>query len=115
MVRTNRIYPHEQNRLGALLCRSFDHGVWQNDAVKKALDARDGVSPSLLTNASMMDAMRTVDSEPLWSILDEKGTQTMMRQLLGEAGSVTDFESGSQAAAGLMVLEWIFSTASSSI
>jgi len=39
-----------------------------------------------------MDAMRTVDSEPLWSILDEKGTQTMMRQILGEAGGLTDFE-----------------------
>jgi hypothetical protein len=25
--------------------------------------------------------------------LDDKGTQTMMRQLLGEAGSVTDFDS----------------------
>jgi hypothetical protein len=40
----------------------------------------------------MMDAMKTVDSEPLWSILDQKGTQTMMRQVLGEAGSVTDYE-----------------------
>jgi len=40
----------------------------------------------------MMDAMRSVDSEPLWSILDQKGTQTMMRQVLGEAGSATDFE-----------------------
>jgi hypothetical protein len=62
------------------------------DAVDKALDARDGVSPSMLTNGPMMDAMKTVDSEPLWSILDEKGTQTMMRQVLGEAGAVTDFE-----------------------
>ena len=35
----------------------------------------------------MMDAMKTVDSEPLWSILDQKGTQTMMKQVLGEAGS----------------------------
>jgi hypothetical protein len=40
----------------------------------------------------MMEAMKTVDSDDLWSILDEKGTQTMMRQVLGEAGSVTDFE-----------------------
>ena len=40
-----------------------------------------------------MDAMRSVDSEPLWSILDQKGTQTMMKQVLGEAGSVADFES----------------------
>jgi hypothetical protein len=41
----------------------------------------------------MMDAMKAVDSEPLWSILDQKGTQTMMKQVLGEAGSLTDFES----------------------
>jgi hypothetical protein len=40
-----------------------------------------------------MDAMRGVESEPLWSILDEKGTQTMMRQILGEAGSVADYDS----------------------
>jgi hypothetical protein len=63
------------------------------DSVTKALDARDGMAPSLLTNGSMMNAMQSVDTNPLWSILDEKGTQTMMRQLLGEAGSVTDFES----------------------
>ena len=49
--------------------------------------------PSLLSNGPMMNAMQSVDSNPLWSILDDKGTQTMMRQLLGEAGSVTDFES----------------------
>jgi hypothetical protein len=41
----------------------------------------------------MMDTMRSVESEPLWSILDQKGTQTMMRQILGEAGSVADYDS----------------------
>ncbi len=42
-----------------------------------------------------MDAMRSIDSESLWSILDQTGTQTMMKQILGEAGagSVTDYES----------------------
>jgi hypothetical protein len=40
-----------------------------------------------------MDSMRTVDAEPLWSVLDQKGTQTMMKQVLGEAGSVADFDS----------------------
>ena len=63
------------------------------DAVKASLDARDGNISTLLTNTTMMDAMRSVDSDPLWSILDQKGTQTMMKQLLGEAGSLTDFES----------------------
>ena len=92
LVRNNWIYPLAKT--GMVLC-FVDPSTMVfggTDAVKKALDARDGVSPSLLTNASMMDAMRTVDSAPLWSILDEKGTQTMMKQVLGEAGSVTDFD-----------------------
>jgi hypothetical protein len=62
-------------------------------AVKKALDVRDGLQPGLLTNLPVMESMRTVDSEPLWSVLDQKGTQTMMKQVLGEAGSLTDYES----------------------
>jgi hypothetical protein len=92
LVRTNKVYP--MAKTGMVLCfvdpSTMVFGAL--DAVKKALDARDGVAPSLLTNPSMMDAMRSVDTFPLWSILDQKGTQTMMRQVLGEAGSVTDFD-----------------------
>ena len=93
LVRTNKIYP--LGKTGMLLC-FVDPSTMVfggKESVEKALDARDGMSPSLLTNAPMMDAMKTVDYAPLWSILDEKGTQTMMRQVLGEAGSPTDFES----------------------
>ena len=61
-------------------------------AVKTALDVRDGIAPSLLTNQPVMDSMRSVDNEPLWSVLDQKGTQTMMKQVLGDAGSVADFD-----------------------
>ena len=61
-------------------------------SVHDALDARDGVNPNVLTNGSVMDSMRSVDSEPLWSVLDQKGTQTMMRQVLGDAGGVADFD-----------------------
>ena len=91
-VRTNKVYPLAKS--GMVLC-FVDPSTMVfggKDAVEKALDARDGVSPNLLSNAPMMDAMKTVDSEPLWSILDEKGTRTMMRQVLGEAGPLTDFE-----------------------
>ena len=91
-LRANRIYPLAKT--GMVLC-FVDPSTMVfggKDAVEKALDARDGISPSMLTNGPMMDAMKTVDSAPLWSILDEKGTQTMMRQLLGEAGAVADFE-----------------------
>lgn len=96
MVRANAIYP--LTRAGMVLC-FVDPSTMifgQKDAVTKALDARDGATQSLLNNGPMMDAMRSVDSEPLWSILDGKGTQTMMRQLLGEAGSLTDFDSVKQ-------------------
>jgi hypothetical protein len=92
IVRTNRVYPLAKT--GMVLC-FVDPSTMVfggKDAVGKALDARDGIAPNMLTNGSMMDAMRSVDSEPLWSILDEKGTQTMMKQVLGEAGSLTDFE-----------------------
>ncbi len=92
LVRTNKVYP--MAKTGMVLCfvdpSTMVFGA--KDAVEKALDARDGVGSNLLSNAPMMDAMKSVDSAPLWSILDEKGTRTMMRQVLGEAGSLTDFE-----------------------
>jgi hypothetical protein len=91
-IRTNRIYPLAKT--GMVLC-FVDPSTMVfggKDAVEKALDARDGISSSMLTNSTLMDAMRAVDAASLWSILDDKGTQTMMRQVLGEAGAVTDFE-----------------------
>ena len=93
LIRTNRTYPLA--RTGFVLC-FVDPSTMvfgSPEAVKAALDVRDGLSPSLLTNGPIMDAMRTIDYSPLWSILDKKGTQVMMKQVLGEAGSVTDYES----------------------
>ena len=93
VVRTNRIYP--MGRTGMVLC-FVDPSTMvfgSIEAVKQALDVRDGFAPSMLTNGPMMDAMKSIDYSPLWSILDQKGTQTMMKQILGEAGSVADFDS----------------------
>jgi hypothetical protein len=92
MVRSNSIYP--MTRTGMVLC-FVDPSTMifgDKDAVTKALDARDGMAQSLLANGSMMSAMQSVDSSALWSILDDKGTQTMMKQLMGQAGSVADFD-----------------------
>jgi hypothetical protein len=92
-IRTNKIYP--MAKTGMVLC-FVDQSTMifgGSDAMKAALDARDGNTQSLLNNSSIMEAMRSVDSEALWSVLDAKGTQTMMKQVLGEAGSVADFES----------------------
>jgi hypothetical protein len=93
VLRSNRIYP--MGRTGMVLC-FVDPSTMvfgNTEAVKQALNVRDGLGQSLLSNGTMMDAMRSVDDEPLWSILDQQGTQTMMRQVLGEAGSVADFDS----------------------
>jgi len=93
LVRANRVWPLAKTGMVVCFVNPSTMVFGDLDAVSKALDARDGLSPNVLTNAPMMDAMNSVDSEPLWSILDQKGTQTMMKQVLGEAGSLTDFES----------------------
>jgi hypothetical protein len=92
VVRANNIYP--MGKTGMVLC-FVDPSTMvfgSKDSVTKALDARDGMTASMLTNGSVMNGMQSVDSNPLWSVLDDKGTQTMMKQLLGEAGSVADFD-----------------------
>jgi len=93
VVRTNKIYP--MGRTGMVLCFVDPSTLvfGGTDAVKASLESRDGNTPSLLTNSTFMDGMRSVDTAALWSILDQKGTQTMMKQVLGEAGSVADYES----------------------
>jgi hypothetical protein len=93
LVRANRVYPMAKTGMVVCFVDPSTMVFGDEDAVNKALDARDGLAPNLLTNSPLMDAMNAVDYEPLWSILDQKGTQTMMKQVLGEAGSLTDYES----------------------
>jgi hypothetical protein len=92
LVRTNKLYPMGKTGMVACFVDASTMIFGGKEAVKAAVDSRDGITPSMLTNATMMDAMRSVDSAPLWSILDQKGTQTMMRQVLGEAQQLTDFD-----------------------
>lgn len=61
-------------------------------AVKLALDTRDGEILGLDTNATMAEMMADVDSSPVWSILDQQGTQNVMRSALGDASKVADYE-----------------------
>ncbi len=61
-------------------------------SVKAALDTKDGQTLGLDTNGSMADMMTSVDSSPVWSILDQQGTQNMMRSALGDASKVADYE-----------------------
>jgi hypothetical protein len=61
-------------------------------ALKSALDSRDGKRASLESNPQMSDQMAAVDGSSVWSILDQQGTQAMMRSALGEAAKVADYE-----------------------
>lgn len=61
-------------------------------AVQGALNARDGYITNLDANAQMADMMSSVDSAPVWSILDQQGTQNMMRSALGDASKIADYE-----------------------
>lgn len=61
-------------------------------AVQGALDARDGYTPALDTNNTIADMMGSVDAGTVWSVLDQQGTQNMMRSALGDASKLGDYE-----------------------
>ncbi len=61
-------------------------------ALHAALDTRDGKTLSLDTNGEMADMMTSVDSAPVWSILDQQGTQNAMHSAMGDASKVADYE-----------------------
>ncbi len=61
-------------------------------SLHSALDTRDGKRPSLDSNPTMADQMAAVDGAPVWSILDQEGTQAMMHSALGDASKVADYD-----------------------
>jgi hypothetical protein len=64
----------------------------ENAAIKGAIDVRDNGAESLQSNAIINDLITSVDSAPMWSVLDQVGTQNMFRSALGEAGSLADYD-----------------------
>jgi hypothetical protein len=40
----------------------------------------------------MANEMLTVEQRAVWSLLDQKGTQTMMRSVLGDASQLADYD-----------------------
>lgn len=91
IVRNNSIYPMASGSVVAFLNQTT-MVFGDRDAVRAALDARDGMAPSLLTNSDMVNEMTAVDSRSVWSLLDQKGTQTMMLSVLGEAAQLADYD-----------------------
>ena len=63
-----------------------------NAAIKGAIDVRDNGAASLASNDTIDDLITSIESEPVWSVLDQAGTQNMVRSALGQAGALTNFD-----------------------
>ena len=92
MLRNNSIYPMGSNGMSVTFVNQTTMVFGDRDAVKASLDARDGITSSFLTNSDMMNEMISVDTKAIWSLLDQKGTQTMMKSVLGDAAQLADYD-----------------------
>jgi len=64
----------------------------ENASLKGAIDVRDKGVESLALNNSINDLITDIDSAPIWSVLDQNGTQNMMKSALGQASSLADYD-----------------------
>jgi hypothetical protein len=90
--RNNDIYPMGAAGMSVAFLNQTTMVFGDREAVKNALDARDGLVPNFLQNGDMMNEMASVDSKAVWSLLDQKGTQTMMKSVLGDASQLADYD-----------------------
>lgn len=61
-------------------------------SIQGALDARDGYGSALDSNNQIADMIGSVDSGMVWSVLDQQGTQNMLRSALGDASKLADYD-----------------------
>jgi hypothetical protein len=61
-------------------------------SIRVALNTRDGQILGLDTNGTMADMMTSVDSAPVWSILDQQGTQNALHSAMGDASKIADYD-----------------------
>jgi hypothetical protein len=61
-------------------------------ALEKSLDVHDGQAPGLSYNTQVSNMVASVDSATVWSVLDTSGTQHMLRQALGDAAKLADYD-----------------------
>jgi len=93
LLRTNKMYPLTGSGMLVSFVNPTTMVFGSSDAIKDALNARDGFAPNMLSNQPLLQQMGLVDTEPLWSLLDGKGTQLMMQSVVGQAAQLGDFQS----------------------
>ena len=99
LYRSTRLYP-----MGAGMELTFADpstlAFGDPNALRAALDTRDGMAESLSANPTLNDMVQDVASGPVWSVLDAAGTQAMLRSALGQASSLNEFGTVSQRLLG---------------
>jgi hypothetical protein len=53
---------------------------------------RDGQQYGIATQPDMMQLIADAETGPVWSVLDQQGTQNMLRSALGEAAGLADYD-----------------------
>lgn len=91
-IRDNKVYPLGSAGMSVCFLNQTTMVFGDKTAVREALDARDGVAQNFLQNSDMVNEMQAVDTKAVWSLLDQKGTQTMMKSVLGEASQLADYD-----------------------
>jgi hypothetical protein len=92
VLRNTSIYPMGAGGMSVIFLNQTTMVFGDRDAVNAAIDSRDGITPDFLSNSDMVNEMAAVDSKAVWSLLDSKGTQTMMKSVLGDASALADYD-----------------------
>jgi hypothetical protein len=92
MLRNNSIYPMGASGMSVVFLNQTTMVFGDKNAIRAALDARDGQTPNFLTDTDMVSEMVAVDTHAIWSLLNDKGTQTMMKSVLGQASQLADYD-----------------------
>jgi hypothetical protein len=92
LLRNTSIYPMGSGGMSVIFLNQTTMVFGDHESVVAAIDARDGITPDFLSNGDMVNEMSAVDSKAVWSLLDSKGTQTMMKSVLGDASALADYD-----------------------
>jgi hypothetical protein len=96
LVRGKVVFPMGANGFDVAFLNQTTMVFGDKKSVDAALDAYDGLTQNFLANGEMVNEMSAVDSKAVWSLLDAKGTQTMMKSVLGgasqSASQLTDYD-----------------------
>lgn len=64
----------------------------ETNSVKDGLDVRNGDQLGISSMPDMQEMIVEAESGPVWSVLDQQGTQNMLRSALGAASALADYD-----------------------